>query len=155
MVHLFARVTRNTITDEFQRDVAEQLWLWPFDRHDFPLQERSSVGHRQVFKARRRRNRLLKHAKGYYGARRKAFHVAIEQVHNAWEDAYRHRRTKKRDFRRLWITRINAASRMNGVNYSQFIAGLKRSNIELDRKVLAEIAIADPGGFKAVVDAID
>ena len=107
------------------------------------------------FKARRRRNRVLKHAKGYYGARRKAFHVAIEQVHNAWEDAYRHRRTKKREFRRLWIARINAASRTNGLNYSQFIAGLKRSNIELDRKVLAEIAIADPGGFKAVVDAID
>jgi len=87
--------------------------------------------------------------------RRKAFHVAIEQVHNAWEDAYRHRRTKKRDFRRLWIARINAASRTNGVNYSQFIAGLKRSHIELDRKVLAEIAVSDPGGFKAVVDAID
>ena len=92
------------------------------------------------FKARRRRNRVLKHAKGYYGARRKAFHVAIEQVHNAWQDAYKHRRTKKREFRRLWITRINAASRTNGMNYSQFIAGLKRSNIELDRKVLAEIA---------------
>ena len=60
------------------------------------------------FKARRRRNRVLKHAKGYYGARRKAFHVAIEQVHNAWQDAYRHRRTKKREFRRLWIARINA-----------------------------------------------
>jgi large subunit ribosomal protein L20 len=82
------------------------------------------------FKARRRRNRLLKHA-------------------------YRHRRTKKREYRRLWIARINAASRTNGLNYSQFIAGLKRSNIELDRKVLAEIAVADPGGFKAVVDAID
>ncbi len=107
------------------------------------------------FKARRRRNRLLKHAKGYYGARRKSFHVAIEQVHNAWEDAYRHRRTKKREYRRLWIARINAAARSNGLNYSQFIAGLKRSNIALDRKVLAEIALADPGGFKAVVEAID
>jgi large subunit ribosomal protein L20 len=98
---------------------------------------------------------LLKHAKGYYGARRKSFHVAIEQVHNAWEDAYRHRRTKKREFRRLWIARINAAARANGLNYSQFIAGLKRSEIGLDRKVLAEIAVADPGGFKAVVDAIE
>jgi large subunit ribosomal protein L20 len=101
-----------------------------------------------------------KHAFGVWfltssGARRKAFHVAIEQVHNAWEDAYRHRRTKKREYRRLWIARINAASRTNGLNYSQFIAGLKRSNIELDRKVLAEIAVADPGGFKAVVEAID
>lgn len=110
---------------------------------------------RRGFKARRRRKRLLKHAKGYYGARRKSFHVAIEQVHNAWEDAYRHRRTKKREFRRLWIARINAAARANGLNYSQFIAGLKRSGIGLDRKVLAEIAVADPGGFKAVVDAIE
>ena len=107
------------------------------------------------FKARRRRNRLLKHAKGYYGARRKAFHVAIEQVHNACEDAYRHRRTKKREIRRLWIARINAAARSNGLNYSQFINGLKRSNIVLDRKVLAEIAFSDPGGFKAVIDAIE
>ncbi len=110
---------------------------------------------RRGFKARRRRKRLLKHAKGYYGARRKSFHVAIEQVHNAWEDAYRHRRTKKREFRRLWIARINAAARANGLNYSQFIAGLKRSGIGLDRKVLAEIAVADPGGFKAVVNAIE
>ena len=107
------------------------------------------------FKARRRRNRVLQHAKGYYGARRKAFHVAIEQVHSAWQDAYKHRRTKKREFRRLWIARINAASRTNGLNYSQFIAGLKRSKIELDRKVLAEIAVSDPGGFKAVIDAIE
>ena len=107
------------------------------------------------FKARRRRKRLLKHAKGYYGARRKAFHVAIEQVHNAWEDAYRHRRTKKREYRRLWIARINAAARSHGMNYSQFIAGLKRTGIGLDRKVLAEIAVSDPGGFKAVVDAIE
>ena len=107
------------------------------------------------FKARRRRNRVLKHAKAYYGARRTSFHVAIEQVHNAWQDAYRHRRTKKREYRRLWIARINAAARTNGINYSQLIAGLKRSNIALDRKVLAEIAVADPGGFKAVVEAID
>ena len=107
------------------------------------------------FKARRRRNRVLKHAKGYHGARRQAFHVAIEQVHRAWQDAYKHRRTKKREYRRLWITRINAAARNNGINYSQFMAGLKRSNIALDRKVLAEIAVADPGGFKAVVEAIN
>ena len=110
---------------------------------------------RRGFKARRRRKRILKHAKGYYGARHKSFHVAIEQVHNAWEDAYRHRRTKKREYRRLWIARINAAARSNGINYSQLMAGLKRSGIALDRKILAEIAVADPGGFKAVVDAIE
>lgn len=107
------------------------------------------------FKARRRRNRVLKHAKGYYGARRKSFHVAIEQVHSAWQDAFKHRRAKKRDFRRLWITRINAAARSNGTSYSRMINGLKRSSIDLDRKILAELAIADPGGFKAVLDAIE
>ena len=107
------------------------------------------------FKARRRRNRLLKHAKGAYGARRKAFHVAIEQVHKSWSDAYKHRRSKKRDFRRLWITRINAAARLHGISYSQMIAGLKKSGIVLDRKILAELAVIDSDGFKAVIDAIE
>jgi large subunit ribosomal protein L20 len=105
------------------------------------------------FKARRRRNRVLKHAKGYYGARGRTFANAIEQVHNAWVDAYRHRRTKKRDFRRLWIARINAGARMNGTSYSRLIGGLKKASIELDRKTLADLAVRDPGGFKAVVDA--
>ena len=73
----------------------------------------------------------------------------------AGQYAYRDRRAKKREFRRLWIARINAAARTNGLNYSQFINGLKRSNIALDRKVLAGIAVSDPGGFKAVVDAIE
>ena len=104
------------------------------------------------FKARRRRNRLLKHAKGYYGARRKAFHVAIEQVHNAWEDAYRHRRTKKREYRRLWIARINAAARENGLSYSRMIDGLNKSNIEIDRKVLADLAVFDAAGFSALAE---
>lgn len=110
---------------------------------------------RRGFKARRRRKRVLRHAKGYYGARRKSYHVAVEQVHNAWDDAYKHRRIKKREFRRLWIARINAAARANGSSYSRLIAGLKRSGIALDRKILAELAISDPGGFKAVVDAIE
>ena len=110
---------------------------------------------RRGFKARRRRKRVLRHAKGYYGARRKSYHVAVEQVHNAWDDAYKHRRTKKREFRRLWIARINAAARANGSSYSRLIAGLKRSGIALDRKILAELALSDPGGFKAVLDAIE
>ncbi len=105
------------------------------------------------FKARRRRNRVLKHAKGYYGARGRTFANAIEQVHNAWQDAYRDRRAKKRNFRRLWITRINAAARINGLSYSKFTGALKKSSIELDRKILADLAVSDPGGFKAVVDA--
>ncbi len=106
------------------------------------------------FKARRRRKRLLKHAKGYYGARGATFRSAIAQVHHAWVDAYRHRRTKKREFRRLWIARINAAARANGLSYSKFVAGLKQSGVALDRKVLADLAVSDPGGFKAVVDAV-
>jgi len=105
------------------------------------------------FKARRRRNRVLKHAKGYYGARSRTFANAVEQVHNAWQDAYRHRRAKKRDFRRLWIARINAGARLNGLSYSKLMGALKRASIELDRKTLADLAVRDPGGFKAVVDS--
>ena len=105
------------------------------------------------FKARRRRNRLLRHAKGYYGARSRTFANAIEQVHNAWEDAYAHRKAKKRDYRKLWIARINAAARIHGVTYSRFMAAVKRTGIGLDRKILADLAVRDPGGFKAVVDA--
>ena len=106
------------------------------------------------FKARRRRNRVLKHARGNYGARSRVFHVAVEQVHNSWQDAYRHRRTKKREFRRLWIARINAAARINGLSYSRLISSLKKANVSLDRKILADLALRDPGGFKAVVDAV-
>ena len=108
---------------------------------------------RRGFKARRRRNRILKHARGFYGARSRQFSIAIEQVHNGWDDAYKHRKAKKRDFRRLWIARIGAAARTCGTSYSKLIAGLKQAGVELDRKVLADIAVYDPGGFKAVVDA--
>ncbi|MGF1469949.1 MAG: 50S ribosomal protein L20 [Sandaracinaceae bacterium] len=105
------------------------------------------------FKARRRRNRVLKQAKGFYGARSRIFGDAVEQLRSAWRDAYRHRRRKKRDFRRLWIVRINAGARELGLSYSQLMHRLKRSNIALDRKILADLALKDPGGFKAVVDA--
>ena len=105
------------------------------------------------FKARRRRNRVLKHAKGFYSSRGRVFGDAIEQVHNAWADAYAHRRLKKRDFRRLWITRISAAAKLNGVSYSKLVFKLKKASIQLDRKILAELAVSDPGGFKAVIDA--
>jgi large subunit ribosomal protein L20 len=104
------------------------------------------------FKARRRRNRILKLAKGYYSARGRVFGDAIEQVHNAWQDAYRHRRERKRDFRRLWIVRINAGARQLGLSYSKLMARLKKANIALDRKILADLALRDPGAFKAVVD---
>jgi large subunit ribosomal protein L20 len=105
------------------------------------------------FKSRRRHNRIMRYAKGYYSARGRQYVSAVEQVHNAWQDAYSGRKERKRDFRRLWITRINAAARINGVSYSKLMAALHRVSIDLDRKVLADLALRDPGGFKAVVDA--
>ena len=102
------------------------------------------------FKARRRRNKVLKLAKGYRGARSKLFRSATEAVDRALNYAFRDRRVKKRDFRSLWITRINAASRLNGLSYSKFIFGLKKANVEIDRKVLADIAVSDPKGFAEI-----
>jgi len=103
------------------------------------------------FKARRRRNRLLKLAKGFIGGRSRLYKTATETVDRALVYAYRDRRTKKRDFRRLWIARINAGTRMNDMNYSTFIGGLKKAGIELDRKVLANMAILDAPAFSKVV----
>lgn len=102
------------------------------------------------FKARRRRKKVLKLAKGYRGGRSKLFRTAADAVDKALMYAYRDRRQKKRDFRRLWITRINAATRMNDISYSRFIHGLKKAGVELDRKVLAELAISDPSGFAQI-----
>jgi len=102
------------------------------------------------FKARRRRNKVLKLAKGYRGARSKLFRSATEAVDRALNYAFRDRRVKKRDFRSLWIVRINAASRMNGLSYSKFIFGLKKANVQIDRKVLADIAVTDPNGFAQI-----
>ena len=106
------------------------------------------------FKARRRRNRVLKHTRGNYLARGNTFAAAVEQLRHAWSDAYAHRRAKKRDYRSLWIARINAAARSHGVSYSKLIAAVKKAGVELDRKILADLALNDPGGFKAVVDAV-
>ena len=102
------------------------------------------------FKARRRRNKVLNLAKGYRGARSKLFRSATEAVDRALNYAFRDRRVKKRDFRSLWITRINAASRLNGLSYSKFIFGLKKANVLIDRKVLADIAVSDPTGFTEI-----
>ncbi len=104
------------------------------------------------FKARRRRNKVLKLAKGYRGARSKLFRTATEAVDKALSYAYTGRKLKKRDFRKLWIVRIIAAARMNGISYSKMIDGLKKSAIALDRKVLADLAVSDPKGFTAVAD---
>jgi large subunit ribosomal protein L20 len=102
-------------------------------------------------KARRRRNKILKAASGYRGGRHSNFKAAKETVMHAWRFATFHRRMRKRDFRRLWIQRINAAARLNGVSYSRLISAMKRAEIALDRKVLADLAIADPAAFAQVV----
>jgi large subunit ribosomal protein L20 len=102
-------------------------------------------------KARRRRNKVLKMAKGYRGGRSRLYRTATEAVDRALSYAYRDRRNKKRDFRRLWITRISAAAKQNGTSYSKLMGGLKKANIELDRKVLSNMAILDPNGFSQVV----
>ena len=102
---------------------------------------------------RRRRNSRLKLAKGFRGARSKLFRTATEAVDRAQAMAYVHRKHKKRNFRRLWTVRINAACRMNGMNYSRFIDGCNKAEIKLNRKVLSEIAIHDPDGFAKVVEA--
>ena len=102
------------------------------------------------FKARRRRNKVLKLAKGYRGGHSKLFRTAADTVDKALMYAYRDRRQRKREFRTLWIARINAAARMNDLSYSKFIHGLKRANIALDRKVLAELAVSDPKTFSQV-----
>ena len=104
------------------------------------------------FKARRRRNRVLKLAKGFRGGRSRLYKTATEAVDRALVYAYRDRRTKKRDFRRLWITRINAGARMNEMSYSKLMGGLKKANVDLDRKVLANMAILDAGAFTRVVE---
>ena len=101
---------------------------------------------------RKRRNKILKLAKGYWGARSKHFKMAKEAVMKSGNYAYVGRRQKKRDFRRLWITRISAGCKMNGINYSQFMHGLKKANIDINRKMLSEIAIADPQGFASLVE---
>lgn len=102
--------------------------------------------------ARARHKKILKQAKGYYGRKSKLYKVANQQVMKSLSYAYRDRKQKKRDFRRLWITRINAACRLNGMSYSRFINGLNRAGVALDRKVLADIAVNDPKAFTAIVE---
>lgn len=102
------------------------------------------------FKARKRRNKVLKLAKGFRGGRSKLFRTAADALDKALMYAYRDRRQRKRDFRRLWIARINAGARMNDISYSKFMHGLKKAGVELDRKVLADLAISDPSGFAQI-----
>ena len=103
-------------------------------------------------RVRARHHKIIKQAKGYWGHKSKLFKVANQQVLKSGNYAYRDRRNKKRDFRRLWIIRINAACRLNDINYSRFMNGLKKAGIELDRKVLADIAVTDAAGFTSLVE---
>ncbi|WP_210398200.1 50S ribosomal protein L20 [Motiliproteus sediminis] len=102
--------------------------------------------------ARRRHKKILKQAKGYYGARSRVFRVAKQAVIKAGQYAYRDRRQRKRQFRALWIARINAGARINGLSYSRLIAGLKKASVEIDRKVLADLAVHEKAAFAAVVE---
>jgi large subunit ribosomal protein L20 len=102
------------------------------------------------FKARHRRQKVLKLAKGFRGGRSKLYRTAAGTLDRALRYAYRDRKARKRDFRALWITRINAAARINDLSYSKFIHGLKQANVALDRKVLAELAVSDPAGFAQI-----
>ncbi|MFN3699946.1 MAG: 50S ribosomal protein L20 [Alphaproteobacteria bacterium] len=105
-------------------------------------------------RAHARHRKVIKAAKGYYGRRKNCFRTAVQAVEKAGQYAYRDRRNKKRDFRALWIQRINAAARLYGMNYSTFMHGLKLSGIELDRKVLSDIAIRDEKGFEAIAKTV-
>lgn len=102
--------------------------------------------------ARKRRNKILKLAKGFRGSHSKLFRTANQQVMKALRYAYRDRRNRKRDFRRLWITRINAAARLHDISYSQLMGQLKKANIEINRKMLAQMAVLDPDGFAKIVE---
>lgn len=104
--------------------------------------------------SRKRRKKVLRQAKGYVGGRSRLYRTAAESIKRAMAYSTRDRKVKKRNFRNLWITRLNAACRQNGISYSKFIAGLKKAKVEIDRKVLAEVAYSDEKAFKALVDLV-
>ena len=103
-------------------------------------------------KTRRRRKKVVKMAKGYVGGRSRLHRTAVDAVHRALAYAYQGRKARKRDFRRLWITRINAAARLHGLSYSRLMAALRKAHVELDRKILADLAVNDPGAFSKIAD---
>ena len=105
-----------------------------------------------VVPGRARRKKILKAAKGNFSGRRKLYKSALQTVQRAGQFAYEHRRTRKRDFRRLWITRINAAARINGLSYSMLISGLKKANVDVNRKLLADLAVQDAGAFARLAE---
>ena len=107
---------------------------------------------KRAVNAKKKRRTVLNRAKGYYGAKSRSYRAAKEQVQHSLQYQYRDRRNKKREVRRLWITRINAAARINGLSYSVFMNGLKKAGVELDRKVLSDMAINDPEAFASLVE---
>ena len=107
---------------------------------------------KRAVSAHKKRRTVLNRAKGYYGAKSRSYRAAKEQVQHSLQYQYRDRRNKKREVRRLWITRINAAARINGLSYSVFMNGLKKAGVELDRKVLSDMAINDPAAFASLVE---
>ena len=107
---------------------------------------------KRAVSAHKKRRTVLNRAKGYYGAKSRSYRAAKEQVQHSLQYAYRDRRNKKREIRRLWITRINAAARINGLSYSVFMNGLKKAGVELDRKVLSDMAVNDPKAFASLVE---
>ncbi len=106
--------------------------------------------HKSVVQRRKRRKRILKQAKGFFGKRKNSYRISKQAVMKALTNAYRDRRRRKRDFRGLWITRINAAARLNGISYSKFIHGLSAAKVKLNRKVLADIAVQEPEVFSEI-----
>ncbi len=104
--------------------------------------------------SRARRKKMMKHAKGYFGRRKNVWTVSKNAIEKGWQYAYRDRKAKKREFRRLWIQRINAGSRLHGMSYSAFMGKLKAANIDLNRKVLADLAMNHPEAFKAIADKV-
>ncbi|MGO1369617.1 MAG: 50S ribosomal protein L20 [Senegalia sp. (in: firmicutes)] len=109
---------------------------------------------KKAMNAKKKHKKVLKLAKGYYGTKSKLFKPANQAVMRALRSAYIGRKLRKRDFRKLWITRINAAARMNGLSYSKLINGLKKTNVDINRKMLSEMAIYDPEGFKSLVETV-
>jgi large subunit ribosomal protein L20 len=106
---------------------------------------------KRAITAKKKRRKILKMAKGFFGARSRLLKTATEAVDRAMKYAYRDRRVRKRDFRKLWIARINAAARLNGISYSRLIDGITKAHVTIDRKMLADLAVHDPGGFSRIV----
>ncbi|GAI81282.1 unnamed protein product [marine sediment metagenome] len=101
---------------------------------------------------RRKHKKVLKEARGYYGSKSRSYKIAKEQLLKSMSYAYRDRKNNKRNFRRLWITRINAAARINGISYNEFISGLKKASVDINRKILSEIAVSDPDAFQKLTE---